>query len=183
MRRAKSARAEVTIDCMKETDWLGLSKLARSVKRIRARPTQVYDFAVGDSGTSTALIRLGTRPSSKICSFAARTIRPYTQVRAMTPASTHSNRDTCMMHVGSSPKARGEWIDRGQEDFVERDVRHSGRGHNSGAAFLAVEVAMYNSVGCGSWSDRETCFGQRTCFAGGHRGYSTRLRSVLQRVP
>jgi hypothetical protein len=90
MRRAKSARAEDTIDCMEDTHGLGLSKPARSVEHVQGRPTQVYDFAVGDAGTSATLIRLGTRPSSKTCSFAARTIRLYTQVHAMTPASTRT---------------------------------------------------------------------------------------------
>ena len=45
------------------------------------------------------------------------------------------------MHVGSSPKARGERIDQGSGDFVEGDVRHSEGGlYNSGAAFLAARL-------------------------------------------
>jgi len=75
---------------MKDPEGPGLSKLARSVKRVRSRPTKVYGLAVDDAGTSAALIRLETRPFSKTCSFAARTARPYTQIRAKKPASTRT---------------------------------------------------------------------------------------------
>lgn len=91
LRRAKSARAEHTIGCMRSTGGLWLSKPAYPVKRKRSRPSEIQDFAVDDAGTSVALTCLVTRPPPKICSLAADTIRPYIHV-AMTPPSARTEK-------------------------------------------------------------------------------------------